>query len=51
MKTPPRLSVHGEHCCRPAQVRALVLDSLQHWALEYDIDGFCFVNAETMAQG
>ena len=26
-------------------------DSLRHWAQEYDVDGFCFVNAETMAQG
>ena len=34
-----------------AQVRALVRDSLRHWAREYDVDGFCFVNAETMAQG
>ena len=34
-----------------AQVRALVRDSLRHWALEYDVDGFCFVNAETLAQG
>ena len=34
-----------------AQVRALVRDSLRHWALEYDVDGFCFVNAEIMAQG
>jgi hypothetical protein len=37
--------------CGHAAVRALILDSLRHWALEYDVDGFCFVNAETMAQG
>lgn len=37
--------------CGHAAVRSLVVDSLRHWALEYDIDGFCFVNAETMAQG
>lgn len=37
--------------CGHAAVRSLVLDSLRHWALHYDVDGFCFVNAETMAQG
>jgi 1,4-alpha-glucan branching enzyme len=35
----------------PDQVRALILDALRHWAAEYDVDGFCFVNAENMAQG
>ena len=34
-----------------AAVRALILDSLKHWAREYDVDGFCFVNAENMVQG
>ena len=34
-----------------AAVRTLVLDSLRHWAWEYDVDGFCFVNAENMVQG
>ena len=34
-----------------AAVRALVVDSLKHWAREYDVDGFCFVNAENMVQG
>lgn len=34
-----------------AAVRSLVVDSLKHWAREYDVDGFCFVNAENMVQG
>lgn len=34
-----------------AAVRTLVLDSLRHWAWEYDVDGFCFVNAENIVQG
>ena len=33
------------------QVRTLIVDALRHWAAEYDVDGFCFVNAENMAQG
>lgn len=37
--------------CGHAAVRTLIVDSLRHWAMEYDVDGFCFVNAETMAQG
>lgn len=37
--------------CGHAAVRSLVVDSLRHWALHYNVDGFCFVNAETMAQG
>jgi hypothetical protein len=34
-----------------AAVRTLIVDSLKHWACEYDVDGFCFVNAENMVQG
>ena len=37
--------------CGHAVVRRLILDSLHHWADEYQVDGFCFVNAETMVQG
>ena len=37
--------------CGHAVVRHLILDSLHHWADEYQIDGFCFVNAETLVQG
>lgn len=37
--------------CGHAVVRQLILDSLHHWADEYQIDGFCFVNAETLVQG
>lgn len=37
--------------CGHAVVRHLILDSLHHWAEEYQIDGFCFVNAETLVQG
>ncbi|KAL3146430.1 hypothetical protein ABBQ32_003110 [Trebouxia sp. C0010 RCD-2024] len=36
--------------CGHAVVRQLILDSLHHWADEYQIDGFCFVNAETLVQ-
>lgn len=36
--------------CGHAVVRQLVLDSLHHWAEEYQVDGFCFVNAETLVQ-
>jgi 1,4-alpha-glucan branching enzyme len=31
-------------------VRRLVLDALRHWATEYRMDGFVFVNAENMVQ-
>lgn len=37
--------------CGHAVVRQLVMDSLHHWADEYQVDGFCFVNAETLVQG
>lgn len=37
--------------CGHAHVRALILDSLRHWARTYNVDGFCFVNAETLTQG
>jgi len=37
--------------CGHAVVRHLILDSLHHWAEEYQVDGFCFVNAETLVQG
>lgn len=33
------------------QVRALVLASLRYWAAEYSVDGFCFLNAETLTLG
>lgn len=37
--------------CGHANVRALILDSLRHWACYYQLDGFCFVNAETLTLG
>lgn len=37
--------------CGHACVRQLIMDSLHHWAMEYQVDGFCFVNAETLVQG
>ncbi len=37
--------------CGHAVVRHLIMDSLHHWAEEYQVDGFCFVNAETLVQG
>ncbi|KAL0049338.1 hypothetical protein WJX82_011691 [Trebouxia sp. C0006] len=36
--------------CGHAVVRHLIMDSLHHWAEEYQVDGFCFVNAETLVQ-
>ena len=37
--------------CGHANVRALIRDSLLHWTQEYRVDGFCFVNAETLTLG
>ena len=37
--------------CGHAVVRCLILDALRHWAREYRVDGFVFVNAETLALG
>ena len=37
--------------CGHARVRQLIVDSLEHWVTEYAIDGFCFLNAETLVQG
>jgi hypothetical protein len=31
-------------------VRQLLLDALRHWVTEYQVDGFCFVNAENLTQ-
>ena len=31
-------------------VRPLVLESLRHWAEEYQLDGFSLVNAENLVQ-
>ncbi|KAK9820150.1 hypothetical protein WJX72_006684 [[Myrmecia] bisecta] len=36
--------------CGHAVVRQVIIDSLRHWAGEYQVDGFCFVNAETLVQ-
>ncbi|KAK9809286.1 hypothetical protein WJX73_001102 [Symbiochloris irregularis] len=35
--------------CGHAVVRQLVVDALVHWRQEYRVDGFVFVNAETLA--
>ena len=37
--------------CGHAVVRQLVVDALVHWRRVYRIDGFVFVNAETLALG
>ena len=37
--------------CGHALVRQLIGDSLRHLAEEFRVDGFCFVNAETLTQG
>lgn len=31
-------------------VRQLLLDALRWWVTEYQVDGFCFVNAENLTQ-
>jgi 1,4-alpha-glucan branching enzyme len=31
-------------------VRQLLLDALRWWVAEYQVDGFCFVNAENLTQ-
>eukprot|EP00803_Ostreobium_quekettii_P005522 evm.model.scf_211.8 EVM.evm.TU.scf_211.8 scf_211:65035-74940(+) len=35
------------NCGHPV-VRQLVMDSLKHWVTQYQVDGFCFENAETL---
>jgi len=37
--------------CGHAAVRGLVLGALRHWAAAYGVDGFCFLNAETLVLG
>lgn len=37
--------------CGHAVVRCLILDALRHWTREYRVDGFVFVNAETLSLG
>ena len=37
--------------CGHALVRTLVVAALRYWALHYHIDGFCFLNAETLVAG
>ena len=41
----------GVLSCGHAVVRTLVLAALRYWALQYHVDGFCFLNAETLVQG
>jgi pullulanase/glycogen debranching enzyme len=31
-------------------VKQLLLDALRWWVVEYQVDGFCFVNAENLTQ-
>ena len=38
------------NCGHPA-FQEVVRRALRHWALQFGVDGFCFVNAENMAQG
>jgi isoamylase len=37
------------NCGHPA-FQALVQRATRHWALQFGVDGFCFINAENMAQ-
>lgn len=37
--------------CGHAVVRRLVVDSLRHWARDYRLDGFAFLNAEALTHG
>jgi len=38
------------NCGHPA-VQDLVATALRRWALDFGVDGFCFLNAENMTQG
>jgi 1,4-alpha-glucan branching enzyme len=31
-------------------VKQLLLEALRWWVVEYQVDGFCFVNAENLTQ-
>ena len=37
--------------CGAVPLRQYLLSTLRHWVLDYGVDGFCFSNAENMAQG
>ena len=37
--------------CGHANVRSLIMHSLKHWRREYQVDGFCFLHAETLNLG
>ncbi|KAL8540967.1 hypothetical protein ACS0TY_002298 [Phlomoides rotata] len=37
--------------CNHPVVQQLILESLRYWVIEFHIDGFCFVNASSLATG
>ncbi|XP_021281244.1 isoamylase 2, chloroplastic [Herrania umbratica] len=41
---------HALNCNYPV-VQQMILDSLRHWATEFHIDGFCFINASCLLRG
>lgn len=53
-----RACIPADLCAEPAGVlntgqpvvRQLVMDALRWWVTEYQVDGFCFVNAENLTQ-
>ncbi|KAL3843647.1 hypothetical protein ACJIZ3_001050 [Penstemon smallii] len=37
--------------CNYPIVQQMILESLQHWVIEFHIDGFCFTNASSLTRG
>jgi pullulanase/glycogen debranching enzyme len=37
-------------CAGQPVVKQLLLEALRWWVVEYQVDGFCFVNAENLTQ-
>ncbi|GFP95077.1 isoamylase 2 chloroplastic [Phtheirospermum japonicum] len=44
-------NINGELNCNYPIVQQMILDSLRYWVIEFRIDGFCFVNASSLATG
>lgn len=45
-----RANANGVLNCGQVVVREYIVDVMRHWAQQYGVDGFCFVNAENLAQ-
>nr|AOQ26242.1 ISA2 [Actinidia deliciosa] len=37
--------------CNYPIVQQMILDSLRYWAIEFHVDGFCFINASSLLKG